>query len=50
MGIPEEDDAAWAELMNIALAASDPDHSPSSDDVEATIQEAIEQVFAAAAR
>jgi cytochrome P450 len=45
MGIPEEDDAAWAELMNQALAASDPDYSPSTDEVEATIQAAIEQVF-----
>lgn len=46
MGIPEEDDAAWANLMNKALAASDPDFSPSADDVEEVIQEAIEQVFA----
>ncbi len=46
MGIPEEDDAAWADLMNMALAASDPDYSPTTDDVEATIQEAIQQVFA----
>jgi cytochrome P450 len=46
MGIPEEDDAAWAELMNMALAANDPDYSPSIDNVEAVIQEAIQQVFA----
>ena len=46
MGIPEEDDAVWAELMNTALAASDPDYSPSVDSVEETIQAAIEQVFA----
>jgi cytochrome P450 len=46
MGIPEEDDAAWADLMNMALAAGDPDYSPSTEDVEATIQEAIQQVFA----
>jgi cytochrome P450 len=45
MGIPEEDDAAWAELMNMALAASDPDYSPSVDNVEETINEAIQQVF-----
>jgi cytochrome P450 len=45
MGIPEEDDAAWAELMNMALAANDPDYSPSVDEVEATIQEALQQVF-----
>jgi cholest-4-en-3-one 26-monooxygenase len=45
MGIPEEDDAAWADLMNMALAASDPDYSPSVDNVEETIHEAIQQVF-----
>jgi cholest-4-en-3-one 26-monooxygenase len=46
MGIPEEDDAAWANLMNMALAASDPDFSPAADDIEEVIQEAIQQVFA----
>ena len=46
MGIPEEDDAVWAELMNQSLAASDPDYSDSNDDIEATIQDAIQQVFA----
>jgi cytochrome P450 len=46
MGIPEEDDAAWADLMNMALAASDPDYSESIDNVEETIQAAIEQIFA----
>ena len=47
MGIPEEDDAAWAELMNSALAASDPDYSPDGiDNIEETIQQAIAQVFA----
>ena len=47
MGIPEEDDAAWAELMNTALAASDPDYSPEgAETIEATIQKAIEEVFA----
>jgi cholest-4-en-3-one 26-monooxygenase len=45
MGIPEEDDAAWAELMNMALAANDPDYSPDVDSVEETIQKALEQVF-----
>jgi cholest-4-en-3-one 26-monooxygenase len=45
MGIPEEDDAAWAELMNMALAANDPDYSPEVDEVEATIQAALQQVF-----
>jgi cholest-4-en-3-one 26-monooxygenase len=46
MGIPEEDDRAWADLMNTALAAGDPDYTPSIDNVEETIQGAIEQVFA----
>ena len=46
MGIPEEDDATWAELMNMALAANDPDYSPDVDSVEATIQEALQQIFA----
>jgi cholest-4-en-3-one 26-monooxygenase len=45
MGIPEEDDAAWADLMNMALAANDSDYSPSVDAVEETIQAAIQQVF-----
>jgi cholest-4-en-3-one 26-monooxygenase len=45
MGIPEEDDAAWAELMNMALAAGDPEYSESVEDVEETIQSAIQQVF-----
>jgi cholest-4-en-3-one 26-monooxygenase len=47
MGIPEEDDRAWAELMNTALAASDPDYSPTGvEGVEEVIQKAIEEVFA----
>jgi len=47
MGIPEEDDRAWAELMNTALAASDPDYSPNGlENVEEVIQRAIEEVFA----
>jgi cholest-4-en-3-one 26-monooxygenase len=46
MGIPAEDDAAWAELMNMALAASDRDYSPDAETIEATIQEAIQQIFA----
>jgi cytochrome P450 len=45
MGIPKEDDAAWAELMNMALAANDPDYSPDVGEVEATIQKAIQLVF-----
>ena len=46
MGIPEEDDKVWADLMNMALAANDPDYSPDVEDVEGTIQEAIQQIFA----
>jgi cytochrome P450 len=45
MGIPEEDDATWAELMNMALAANDPDYSPDVESVEATIQAALQQIF-----
>ena len=45
MGIPEEDDKIWADLMNTALAANDPDYSPDVEDIEATIQEAIQQIF-----
>jgi cholest-4-en-3-one 26-monooxygenase len=47
MGIPEEDDAIWAELMNSALAASDPDYSPDGiENIEETIQKTIAEVFA----
>jgi cytochrome P450 len=47
MGIPEEDDRIWAELVNTALAASDPDYSPEGvDGVEEVIQKAVAEVFA----
>jgi cytochrome P450 len=47
MGIPEEDDAAWAELMNKALAASDPEYSPDgADSIEEVIQKAVAEIFA----
>jgi len=47
MGIPEEDDRAWAELMNMALAANDPDYSGEGiENVEQVIQKAIQQIFA----
>jgi cytochrome P450 len=47
MGIPEEDDAAWAALMNKALAASDPDYSPDGPEtVEAVLQQAVAEIFA----
>jgi cytochrome P450 len=46
MGIPEEDDRDWAELMNMALAASDPDYSPTGTEaIEEVIQQAVAQVF-----
>ncbi len=46
MGIPEEEDQVWAELMNRALAASDPDYSPDGpESVEEVIQEAIGEIF-----
>jgi len=43
MGIPPEDDAAWARLMNSALAVGDPDISPRG--VEALYQEDIPELF-----
>jgi cytochrome P450 len=47
MGIPEEDDEAWATLMNTALAASDPDYSQGGpDSIEEVIQQAIGEIFA----
>jgi cytochrome P450 len=48
MGIPEEDDAKWAELMNTALAASDPDYAPQgvgAESIEEVIQQAIAEIF-----
>ena len=46
MGIPPEDDATWAELMNTALAASDPDYSPEgAETIEEVIQKAIAEIF-----
>jgi len=48
MGIPEEDDAKWAELMNTALAASDPDYAPQgegAENIEEVIQQAIAEIF-----
>jgi cholest-4-en-3-one 26-monooxygenase len=47
MGIPEEDDVAWAELMNMALAASDSDYSSEgADSIEAVIEKAVTEIFA----
>jgi cytochrome P450 len=43
MGIPPEDDAAWAALMNSALGAGDPDLNPGG--IEAVIQSDIPEIF-----
>jgi cholest-4-en-3-one 26-monooxygenase len=43
MGIPPEDDAAWAELMNSALGAGDPDLNP--DGIPAIMEKVIPEIF-----
>jgi cholest-4-en-3-one 26-monooxygenase len=43
MGIPPEDDAAWAALMNSALGAGDPDLNPGG--IESVIQSDIPEIF-----
>jgi cytochrome P450 len=43
MGIPEEDDAAWATLMNTTLGAGDPDLSPGG--VEEALARAVPEIF-----
>jgi cholest-4-en-3-one 26-monooxygenase len=43
MGIPEEDDAVWAELMNSTLGASDPDLNP--EGIEGAIATAVPEIF-----
>ena len=45
MGIPEEDDEIWAQLMNAALGASDPEFTQSPDEIEGFIQTTIAEVF-----
>ena len=44
MGIPKEDDAIWAELMNSTLGASDPDLNP--EGIEGAIATAVPEIFA----
>jgi cytochrome P450 len=44
MGIPAEDDAVWAALMNSALGAGDPDLNP--DGIESVVTKDIPEVFA----
>jgi cytochrome P450 len=43
MGIPEQDDATWARLMNATLGASDPDLNP--EGVEAVMEREIPEIF-----
>src|SRR5437660_9727238 len=43
MGIPEEDDAVWANLMNTTLGAGDNDLSP--EGVEGAINKAVPEIF-----
>jgi len=43
MGIPPEDDAAWARLMNSTLAVADPDMSPHG--VETLLEQSIPEIF-----
>ncbi len=43
MGIPEQDDAVWAALMNSALGAGDPDLNP--DGIESVVAKDIPEIF-----
>jgi cytochrome P450 len=43
MGIPPEDDAIWARLMNSALAAGDPDLNP--EGVQSVVDKDIPEIF-----
>jgi cytochrome P450 len=43
MGIPKEDDAVWAELMNSTLGASDPDLNPGG--IEGAIATTVPEIF-----
>ena len=43
MGIPPEDDAVWARLMNTTLGAGDPDLNP--EGVEAVMQRDVPEIF-----
>ena len=44
MGIPPEDDAVWARLMNATLGADDPDLE--AEGVQAVMQQAVPEIFA----
>ncbi len=43
MGIPEEDDATWARLMNSTLGAGDPDLNPAG--IEAVTEKEVPEIF-----
>ncbi|HEY8637825.1 MAG TPA: cytochrome P450 [Solirubrobacteraceae bacterium] len=43
MGIPPEDDVVWANLMNSALGASDPDLNPGG--IEGVVEKDIPEIF-----
>jgi cytochrome P450 len=43
MGIPEEDDAVWARLMNSTLGANDPDLNP--DGIDGVLAKDIPEIF-----
>jgi cytochrome P450 len=43
MGIPAEDDATWARLMNSTLGAGDPDLNPAG--IEAVLEKEIPEIF-----
>jgi len=43
MGIPKEDDAVWAELMNSTLGASDPDLNP--DGIDGAVAKTVPEIF-----
>jgi cytochrome P450 len=48
MGIPEEDDAIWARLMNSTLGALDPDLNP--DGIEGAMERDVPEIFARCGR
>ncbi len=43
MGIPPEDDAMWARMMNATLGASDPDLNPGG--IEGAIEKTVPEIF-----
>jgi cytochrome P450 len=43
MGIPPEDDAVWANLMNSALGAGDPDLNP--DGIQGVVEKDVPEIF-----